>query len=230
MWVLHVSLFWWTAAAAGGCVVFVRAFVLPALTLCVFFYLSSLTIVRCAAYGDNGSHTHTHTHRYLSEMPSGGHLYFPDILHQTISSTVYKARLHGANKSNGSRDMCSAHGLTSRQLELLFFFIKECQNSVGTSSDDFLSFWCLFLQNEEKSQSEVSFNPPTALSILCFLCSLIFHVQSLDLLEHGGVFQVVSNYTCTCIVRDPVTGSSSSLNTCVHLYLCSFMHPLCFVS
>lgn len=40
---------------------FVRAFVLPALTQCVFFYLSSLTIVLCAAYGDNGSHTHTHT-------------------------------------------------------------------------------------------------------------------------------------------------------------------------
>lgn len=45
--------------------------------------------------------SHTHTHRYLSEMPSGGCLCFPDILHQRISSTVYKARLHGANKSNG---------------------------------------------------------------------------------------------------------------------------------
>lgn len=93
------------------------------------------------------------------------------------------------------------------------------------SCNDFLFFWCLFLQNEEKSQSEVSVSPPTAL-----LSSLIFCVQSLDLLEHGVVFTVVSSYMCNCIVTDPVTGSCSSLNTCVHLnvllYACALFHLL----
>lgn len=73
------------------------------LSLDEFAWLSFLTIVLCAAYRDNM----TRSHRNVSEMPSGGYLCFLDILHQTISSTVYKARLHGANKSNRSQDMCS---------------------------------------------------------------------------------------------------------------------------
>lgn len=81
---------------------FVRAFVLHALTLYIFDYLSFLTIVPCVACQDNES---------LSEMPLGGFLYFPDILRQTISSTVYKAHIHGANKSDESvlqPPLCSA--------------------------------------------------------------------------------------------------------------------------
>lgn len=151
-------------------------------------------------------------------MPSGGYLCFPDILHQTISSAVYKARHLGANKSNRSRDMCVVHVLTFGSWNCSSFFIKACQNSVSMSSNDFLFFWCLFWQNEEKSQSEVSFIPAHSTSILCFLSSLIFCVQWWNLLEHGGVFTVVSSYTCNCIVSDPVTGSCSSPNTCVHLY------------
>ena len=81
------------------------------------------------------THTHTLTHRWvqcLQDDISAFQTYYT----QTISSTVYTAHLHGALKSNRSQDMCMVHGL---QLQLLFFFIKACQNSVSTSSNDFSS-------------------------------------------------------------------------------------------
>lgn len=75
---------WWATAATTGCVVFVRAFILPAplsmyLPTCLFSLLFCLQPMKTMGR----SLSHTHTHRYLSEMPSGGYLCFPDTLHQT---------------------------------------------------------------------------------------------------------------------------------------------------
>ena len=95
---------------------------------------------RTQKYTNARTHTHTYTHTKTSYMPSGGYLCFPDILHQTISSTVYKARHLRADKSNRSRDMCAVHVLTFGSWNRSSFFIKACQISVGMSSNDFLFF------------------------------------------------------------------------------------------
>ncbi len=101
----------------------------PSFSLYVCFHLSFLTIVLCTAYRNNGtlslSLTYTHTRRYLSKMPSGGCLCLPDILHQTNSNTVYKAPLHGADKSNRSEDMCTVHDLTSGSSNCSYFSSKH---------------------------------------------------------------------------------------------------------
>lgn len=83
-----------------------------------------------------------------SEMPSGGYLCFPDILHQTIRSTVYKACLQGANKSNGSQEMC---GLTRGRLKTLMVssssavcFSERGEVSVGGKHRHAHSNPCLF--------------------------------------------------------------------------------------
>lgn len=91
------------------------------------------------------SHTHRHTLRYLSEMPSGGHLCFPDTLHQTLCSTVYKACLLESINQTGVK-ACS---VTQPCFQI------ESERPLMIFSD------VCFLQNEEKSQSEVSFSPPT---------------------------------------------------------------------
>lgn len=73
-------------------------------SLCMYFPTCLFLLLFCVQSMETMGLTHTH--RYLSEMPSGGYLCFPDILHQTISATVYSAGLCGANKSNRSQDMC----------------------------------------------------------------------------------------------------------------------------
>lgn len=97
-----------------GVLCFVRAIVLPPFSLCLS--TCPLTIVQCAAYGDNRSHTHTHTQWYLGKMPLGRYLYFPDILHQTVSSTVFKARLLELINQTGVRTCAQSFGLTSCSL------------------------------------------------------------------------------------------------------------------
>lgn len=151
---------WCTAA---GCVVFVRVFDLPALSLYAFSYLSFLTIVLCAAYGDNGtlfSLTHTHISvKCLQEDISAFQTYY------TRQSPPKFIKLVSMELINQTRvKTCAWSALW--QFELLFFVIKACQNSVSTSSNDFLFLWCLFSQNEEKSQSEVSISLRTALLAL----------------------------------------------------------------
>lgn len=93
---------WCTAA---GCVVFVRVCDLPALSLYAFSYLSFLTIVLCAAYGDNGtlfSLTHTHISvKCLQEDISAFQTYYT-----RQSPPKFIKLVHGINKSNKSQDMC----------------------------------------------------------------------------------------------------------------------------
>lgn len=115
---------------------FVRAFVLPALTPCALFYLSSLAIVRCAACGDNGSHTHTHTDILVKCLQEDVSVFQTYYTRESPPQFIKLVSMELINQT-GSQDVRSVHGLTSRQLELLLFFIKACQNSVGTSSNDF---------------------------------------------------------------------------------------------
>lgn len=63
----------------------------------------------------------------------------------------------------------------------------------------------------------------------CFLCSLIFSMLELNLLEHGGVFTVVSGYTCNCIVCWPC---ARLLFLSEHLCtpVCALLCPYCFSS
>lgn len=158
--------------------------------VCVFLLVCSSCSSYCLVCNlwNNGSHTHTHRHtlRYLSEMPSGGHLCFPDTLHQTSCSTVYKACLLESISQTGVKT-CSVSRLCFRtESERALMVFSPCDV-------------CFFT---ERGEVTVGGKPQPAhpSSILCFLCSLIFFVPWQDLLEHGGVFKVVSGYTCNCIV------------------------------
>lgn len=109
-----------------------------------------------------------------------------------------------------------------RRLEPLFISIKACHDSVSTSSNDFLLLMFVFAERGEVSVGGK--RPPAhATCILCFLKLFNFlcvHTGWTCWNTGGGVFTLVSSYTCNCIVSDPVTGCCSPLNTC----MCSFMH------
>lgn len=77
-----------------------------------------------------------------------------------------------------------------RQFEQLSLSTKVFENPVSVPSNGFPVF---VLQNEEKSQSEVSVNTPTALPS-SFICSAR---RWPDLLKLGLVFTLVSSYLCS---------------------------------
>lgn len=111
MWVLRVSV---DSVCTAGCVVFVPAFVLPALSLCVFFYSFILLLFGGVLWRKLGhTHTRARARSRLSDMPSGGCLCLTRSI-TPVSSTRYKARRHGDSDSN-------------REPELLFFVITACQ-------------------------------------------------------------------------------------------------------
>lgn len=129
--------------------------------------------------------------------------------------------------------MCSGPRSGLLLSELLVFSMKNMSGFQLTfSSNDFslLSDVCFTERGEVTVGGKLQ--PAHSSPILCFLPSLIFYMQQFDLLEHGGgAFSQLCLVTLvTLLCHDPLTGSCSSPNTCVHLYPFSFMRPMCFIS
>lgn len=129
---------WWATAATTGCVVFVRAFILPAplsmyLPTCLFSLLFCLQPMK--TMGRSLSHTHTQISQWnaFRRISLLSRHITPD--RQSPPQFIKLSFMELINQESGrvQTDL--------RQLELLFFFISVCQNSVGISSNDLL-FWC----------------------------------------------------------------------------------------
>lgn len=131
--------------------------------------------------------------------------------------------------------MCSERRSDLLQSEPLVFSMKNMSGFQLTfSSNDFslLSNVCFTERGEVAVRGKLQ--PAHSSPILCFFPLFNFRHAAVRLVGTWGGWGAFSQLCLVTLVtllcHDPLTGSCSSPNTCVHLYPFSFMHPMCFIS